>query len=76
MFQTIEQQGGGSGGFLSYHPSAKDRYARINREAQLLRVNAGTRDSREFAIVLRSDYAVIQAAPTMAEIQRAGSVIR
>ena len=49
MFQTIEQQGGGSGGFLSSHPSPNDRYARINREAQMLRVNAGARDSRDFA---------------------------
>src|SRR5919206_87732 len=39
MFQTIERQGGGGGGFLSDHPSASDRYARINREAQYLRVN-------------------------------------
>src|SRR5215208_3921492 len=49
MFQTIERQGGGGGGFLSDHPSASDRYARINREAQSLRVNGGQRDSREFA---------------------------
>ena len=72
MFRTIEQQsGGGGGGFLSDHPSPKDRYARINREAQALRVNAGARDSREFARVqerLRS----YQRAPTMAEIQRSG----
>ena len=39
MFRTIEQQGGGGGGFLSDHPSPSDRYARINREAQMLRVN-------------------------------------
>src|SRR5215207_4081682 len=49
MFRTIEQQGGGSsGGFLSSHPSPNDRYARINREAQALRVNAGVRDTRDF----------------------------
>src|ERR1041385_5122467 len=47
MFRTIERQGGGGGGFLSDHPSPSDRYARINREAQLLRVNTDTRsDSR------------------------------
>ena len=40
MFRIIEQQGGGSsGGFLSSHPSPSDRYARINREAEMLRVN-------------------------------------
>src|SRR6185503_19239959 len=50
MFQTIEQQGGGGGGFLSDHPSPSDRYARINREAQYLRVNPGSgNDSRQFA---------------------------
>ena len=72
MFRTIEQQGGGSsGGFLSSHPSPSDRYARINREAQLLRVTGDRRDSREFASVqqrLRN----YQRAPTMAEIQRSG----
>src|SRR5687768_75325 len=72
MFRTIEQQGGGSsGGFLSSHPSPSDRYARINREAQMLRVNEETRDTREFARVherLRGH----GTAPTMAEIARSG----
>src|ERR1041385_8759955 len=51
MFRTIEQTGGGGGGFLSDHPSPTDRYARINREAQSLQINAANtqRDSREFA---------------------------
>jgi predicted Zn-dependent protease len=41
MFRTLEQQGGGGGGgFLSDHPSPSDRYARIEKEAQYLRVNA------------------------------------
>jgi Zn-dependent protease with chaperone function len=71
MFRTIEQQGGGSGGFLSSHPSAKDRYARINREAQMLRVNAGTRDTREFAR-MQERLRGYGPAPTMAEIQRSG----
>jgi predicted Zn-dependent protease len=50
MFQTIESQGGGSGpGFLSDHPSPKDRYAKINQEAQLLKVNAAaTADAHGF----------------------------
>ena len=72
MFRTIEQQGGGSsGGFLSSHPNPKDRFARINREAQMLRVNAGMRDSREFARV-QERLQGFQRAPTMAEIQRSG----
>lgn len=72
MFRTIEQTGGGGGGgWFSDHPSPSDRYARINREAQMLRVNDGYRDSRDFARVqerLRS----YPRAPTMAEIQRSG----
>jgi Zn-dependent protease with chaperone function len=71
MFRTIEQQGGGGGGFLSDHPSPKDRFARINREAQMLRVNAGMRDSRDFARI-QERLRRYQAAPTMAEIARSG----
>jgi hypothetical protein len=49
MFKTIEQQsGGGGGGFLSDHPSPSDRYARINQEAQYLRVSNPIGQSREF----------------------------
>lgn len=51
MFQTIERQGGGSGGFLSSHPSPSGRYARINREAQMLQIAGGQRDSREFTAI-------------------------
>jgi len=41
MFKTIEAQtGGGGGGFLSDHPSPKDRYAKINAEAARLQVAA------------------------------------
>src|SRR6266403_3196574 len=49
VFRTLEQQGSGGGGFLSDHPSPSNRYARINQEAQYLRVNTAMRtDSREF----------------------------
>ena len=71
MFRTLQQQGAGGGGFLSDHPSPSDRYARIEKEAQYLRVNGGTRDSREFARVqerLRGQ----QRAPSMEEIARSG----
>ncbi|HEV8368169.1 MAG TPA: M48 family metalloprotease [Pyrinomonadaceae bacterium] len=71
MFQTIERQGGGGGGFLSDHPSPKDRYARINQEAQYLRVTNPVRDTREFARVqerLRS----LPRAQSMSEIARSG----
>ncbi|HEY8225307.1 MAG TPA: M48 family metalloprotease [Pyrinomonadaceae bacterium] len=71
MFRTIERTGGGGGGFLSDHPSPSDRYARINREAEMLRVSGGYRDNGDFARVqqrLRS----YGSAPSMAEIQRNG----
>jgi len=71
MFRTLEQQGGGGGGFLSDHPSPSDRYARINREAQMLQVNAGMRDSRDFARI-QQRLRGFGTAPTMAEIQRSG----
>lgn len=72
MFQTIERQGGGSsGGFLSSHPSPQNRYARINQEAQYLRVQNPIRDTGEFSRVqarLRGN----PRAPSMAEIARSG----
>lgn len=72
MFQTIERQGGGGGGgFLSDHPSPKDRYARINREAQNLRINTDRGDSREFARI-QERLRGFQGAPSMQEIARSG----
>ena len=71
MFRTLEQQGASGGGFLSDHPSPSDRYARINREAQYLRVNSGMRDSRDFARI-QERLRGYQRAPTMAEIARSG----
>jgi beta-barrel assembly-enhancing protease len=40
MFKTIESQTGSGGGFMSDHPSTKDRYAKINAEADRLQVAA------------------------------------
>ena len=71
MFRTLEQQGGGGGGFLSDHPSPSDRYARINREAQALRIENPIRDSRDFARV-QERLRGYPTAPTMAEISRSG----
>jgi beta-barrel assembly-enhancing protease len=72
MFKTIEQQsGGGGGGFFSDHPSPSDRYARINREAQYLRVTNTVNDTREFARAKERLRGYPQA-PTMAEIARSG----
>jgi beta-barrel assembly-enhancing protease len=73
MFQTIQQQSGGSsGGFLSSHPSPANRYARIQQEARLLRIENPIRNSQDFSRVqarLRS----MGTAPTMAEIARSGN---
>jgi beta-barrel assembly-enhancing protease len=73
MFRTLEHQGGGGGGFLSDHPSPSDRYARIDREAQMLRVNTANsqRDSRDFARVQERLRGYPRAA-TMAEIAQSG----
>src|ERR1041385_6489218 len=72
MFKTIERTGGGGGGFLSDHPSPKDRYARINQEAQALRVNTAARtDDREFFSV-QERLRGYPRAQTMAEIQQSG----
>jgi hypothetical protein len=71
MFQTIERQGGGGGGFFSDHPSPQDRYARINQEAQYLRVTNPIRDTREFAGV-QERLRGYPRAQTMSEIARNG----
>jgi hypothetical protein len=71
MFRTIEAQGGGGGGFLSDHPSPANRYARINQEAQYLRVNNLARDNREF-LAIKERLRRYPRAQTMAEIQRSG----
>lgn len=72
MFRTIQSQGGGGGGgFLSDHPSPSDRYARINREAEMLRIEGGQRDSREFASI-QSRLRGYGRAPSMQEIAQSG----
>src|SRR5712691_4458248 len=72
MFKTIEQQsGGGGGGFLSDHPSPANRYARINQEAQYLRVENPIRDTRDFDR-LQARLRGMPRAPSMQEIARSG----
>ena len=73
MFQTIERQsGGGGGGFLSDHPSPANRYARINQEAQYLRVANPVRNTPDFDRV-QARLRRMGTAPTMAEIARSGN---
>jgi len=72
MFKTIEQQsGGGGGGFLSDHPSPTDRYARINQEAQYLRVNNPVHDTRDFDRI-QARLRGMGRASSMEEIARSG----
>jgi beta-barrel assembly-enhancing protease len=75
MFQTIERQGGGSGGpeWLSSHPNPGNRYERIMQEAAALRVNPDTsiETTREFRNV-QARLRQMGPAPTMAEIARSG----
>ncbi len=73
MFKTIEQQSGGSsGGFLSSHPSPADRYARINQEAQYLRVDNPVRDTRDFTRI-QARLRGMGRAPSMEEIAKSGN---
>ena len=71
MFQKIEAQGGGGGGFLSDHPSPANRYARINQEAQYLPVRNRVLDNREFNRI-KERLRGYRPAPSMEEIQRSG----
>lgn len=72
MFRTIEQQsGGGGGGFLSDHPSPKDRYARINQEAAMLHVTDPIQDNTEFNRI-KARLRGYPQARTSAEISRSG----
>ena len=72
MFRTIEaQSGGGGGGFLSDHPSPANRYARINQEAQYLRVNNRIGDGREF-LAIKERLRGYPRAQSMAEIAESG----
>jgi Zn-dependent protease with chaperone function len=72
MFRTIEQQGGGSsGGFFSSHPSPANRYARIQQEARMLRIENPIRDSQDFSRI-QASLRSMGRAPSMEEIARGG----
>ena len=76
VFKTIEQQSGGSGGtpgFLSSHPNPKDRYERIQKERQLLRISPNPiRQTRELART-QERFRAMPRARTMEEIGKSGS---
>lgn len=72
MFRTIEQQGGGSsGGFLSSHPSPANRYARIQQEARMLRIENPIRNTQDFSRI-QARLREMGRAPSMEEIARGG----
>ncbi len=71
MFKTLEAQGGSSGGWFSSHPSPSDRYARINQEAQYLRVGNPVRDTTEFRSI-QERLRGMGRAPSMQEIAQSG----
>ena len=49
VFRTIEKESGpGAPQWMSSHPNPGNRYEYINQEASKLRVEGGTRDTREF----------------------------
>lgn len=72
MFKTLEQQSGsGGGGFFSDHPSPANRYARINQEAQYLRVENPVRDTQDFSRI-QASFRSMGRAPSMQEIAQGG----
>src|SRR3989442_138186 len=73
-FQNNQKQqsgGSGGGGFMSDHPSPANRYARINQEAQYLRIENPIRDTRDFDR-LQARLRGMPRAPSMQEIARSG----
>src|SRR6185503_1308795 len=71
VFQTIAQQGGSRGPeWLSSHPDPGNRFQKINREAQLLRVSPNPiKLTREFERV-KSRLSGMSPARSMQQIQR------
>lgn len=69
MFKTIEAQGGGgTPEFLSDHPSPANRYATIEREAQMLRVSAEPIGRTAQFERIQSRLGGMQGAPSSQEI--------
>jgi beta-barrel assembly-enhancing protease len=73
MFRTIEQQSGGGSRapeWLSSHPNPGNRYATIEREAQMLRVERGTGYSSADFSRTQNRLRGYPRAATMEEIER------
>jgi Zn-dependent protease with chaperone function len=70
MFRTIEQEGGGRAPeFLSNHPNPGNRVQYITREAEMLHVQSGNRDTAEFRNV-QARLGQMSPAPTSEEVAR------
>jgi Zn-dependent protease with chaperone function len=74
MFKTIERQSGGSRTpeWLSTHPNPGNRYATIEREAQLLRVSPEPLKITQGFQMTKRRLQGYSPAPTMAEIEQRG----
>jgi Zn-dependent protease with chaperone function len=74
MFKTIERQSGGASGpeWLSSHPNPGNRYANIDREAQMLRVSGEPIKITQEFIRTKRRLQGLSPAPTMEEIARNG----
>ena len=72
MFRTIERTSGGSRApeWLSSHPNPGNRYATIEREAQLLRVSPEPIKITQDFVAVKRRLQGYSPAPTMAEIER------
>jgi hypothetical protein len=73
MFQTIQQQAGGSGGnpqWLSSHPDPGNRTQYITKEAEMLTI-ASRADESQFAGI-KSAFSGLPAAKSMGELAKAG----
>jgi len=70
MFRTIEQEGGNRAPeFLSNHPNPGNRAQYITREAEMLRVQPGARDTADFRNV-QARLGQMTPAPTSEEVAR------
>jgi beta-barrel assembly-enhancing protease len=70
MFRTIERQGGRGGPeWMSSHPNPGNRYAAIEKEAQMLQVRGNAEDTRAFSEV-RDRLARMQPAYTAEQVAR------
>jgi hypothetical protein len=70
VFRTIEKESGPGGPqWMSDHPNPGNRYEYITREAQLLRVEGGQRDTQQFPSI-QAHLRTLPPAPSTEEVAR------